>query len=139
MSDYNLNHPFLIWYASLANLNAAEIKGKDLLLDDFGARRFGVGIVTEGKNEGLPVLGIMVKDIDSVMSLKWTSAGIIMGHNKRDWLALSAKDIRDSNAAEIEEVPLRLWIPFLLGFFDGWVNNEPTDIEIRRIKQHQNK
>ena len=108
MSDYNLNHPFLIWYASLANLQSVEIRGKDLLLDDFAARRFGVGIVVDGKNEGLPVLGVAVNDLSSVLSLEWTSAGIILGHNKRDWLALSAKDIRDSNSASME-IPLRLW------------------------------
>ena len=134
MSDYNLHHPFLIWYASLAHLKAAEVKGKDLLLDDFAARRFGVGIVTDGKNEGLPVLGISVKDLNAVMSLNWTSAGIILGHNKRDWLALSAQDIRTEEAAEIDDVPLRLWVPFPVGTFDGWINNQPDQIQIRRIK-----
>ena len=134
MTDYNLSNKFLFWYTALTNLKATEIKGKDIVLDDFAARRFGIGIVVDGADEGLPVLGILSKDIDAVLDIEWTSAGIILGHQKRDWVALSAKDIRDDNAVSIDEVPLRMWIPFPVGAFDGWNSNRPKEIQIRKIK-----
>ena len=125
---------FIGWFAALAKVNAAKIINKDIVLDDFGSRRFALGIVTSGKNVGSPVLGIYYKDVDAVMNIPWQTSGIICGHQGRDWIALSCKDIRVSNSAEMMALPLRIWIPFPIGSLDEWVSKPPKRLEIRKSK-----
>lgn len=125
---------FINWYASLAKLNAAKIINKDMVLDDFASRRFSLGIVNSGKNKGSPVLGIFYKDVSAVTNIPWESAGIICGHQGRDWIALSCKDIRVNNAAETSPIPLRMWVPFSINSMDEWMNNKPKKLELRRSK-----
>ena len=134
MQSINSLDNFIGWYASLAKLKAARIINKDVILDDFGARRFGLGIVAKGKNAGYPVLGVYFKDVDAIMNIPWETAGIICGHQGRDWVALSCKDIRVQNAAEISPIPLRIWIPFAIGSMDEWLTKTPKKLEVRRSK-----
>lgn len=138
MDNITVGHPFLNWFASLAEINAAHIKGRDIILDDFGSRRFAIGVETE-EFAGTPILGVVLEDVKAIQSISWSSAGLISGHESRDWVALSAKDIRPKNPASDDPVSIRLWIPFPVGTLEGWLQSKPKMLNIKKVKNGKNK
>ncbi|NDV52778.1 hypothetical protein [Salipiger sp. PrR003] len=126
-------HPFLIWYAYLHKRRMASLSRKDLHLTDDAASRFAIG-VEEDSSAKTPVLGVGVFDARAIKTIEWASAGIIVGHRNRDWIALAAKDIRPIDSTAPEPVPLRMWIPFPTGLFDAWLKTSPHKLELKRVK-----
>lgn len=125
------SHPFVEWYAALWHCNAISYSGKDILLDDMGAARFGMGV----DEDGTPVLGVLVHDRQGLLSLDWQSAGFIRNHKGRDWVALSCKDARITDAGAEDPVPLRLWIPVPVAVLDTWYESKPKTLRLRLMKK----
>jgi hypothetical protein len=128
---------FLNWYASLMHFNAANKIKNDVILDTLGSKRFVLGAIIEGKKSGTPILGVHYQDINAITSIPWEKVGIICGHQKSDWIALSCSDIRVKDAASPNPVPMRLWIQFPLDSMEPWIKNLPKEIELRRAKNNK--
>ncbi|EPX84000.1 hypothetical protein [Salipiger mucosus] len=126
-------HPFLIWYAYLNKRAMAVIRKRDIFLNDIGAARFAMG-VDEDSDRKTPALGVGVHDSKAIKSIDWSSAGFILGHKNRDWLALAARDIRQVDSVEPDPVPMRLWIPFTTGLFNAWAHKTTDKLELKRVK-----
>ena len=127
-------HPFLIWFAYMKKRRLIEDKGNDLVVNEIGSKRFGLG-VEDAKKSGHPVLGLHIQDADAFQSLKWSSAGIVMGHLGKDWIVIAADDIRQSGSSEPAPVPMRVWIQFPTGSLDGFLKNNSKIIDLKRIKK----
>lgn len=119
-------HPFVVWLAGLLRIDALDMSEKDIFLNVTGGKRFIIGY----EDEGTPVLGVLDKDRDAVMSIKWSAAALIKNVKMRDWLALSCKDIRVELSGAANPVPLRLWIPINQGILTAWEGLKPNRINI---------
>jgi hypothetical protein len=125
------DNPFLLWLLHLNHAGAIDIKSngqsgaKDIFLDVFGSRRFGLGI-----HEQIPYLGYVDTDRDAIESVKWTAAAILYQKQGKDWLALSSADARPDLTVGMNPVPLRLFISISTGRLAAWKELEPTQIAI---------
>ncbi len=133
--DNNLNeHPFLIWFAYMVKRRLIEDRGNDLVVNDIGSKRFGLG-VEDSSSSGHPVLGVNIYDAEAFQGINWKNAGIVIGHLNKDWIVISAKDIRQMDSEEPKPVPLRVWIPFPTGSLDGFHKNKSKILDVKRIKK----
>jgi len=122
-------HPLITWYASLRRLGAASAEGNDVVLGDLGGKRFGVGLAGAD-----PLLCCHEDDAEVIRSVPWTSAAMAFGHKGRDWVALSCKDIRVRDAADMNPVPARLWIPVTVGRLEAWKGSEAKRLRVGIMK-----
>lgn len=123
------DHPLVTWYAALKRADSASVRGSDVVLGDAGGKRFALG-VAEGP---CPLLAYLAEDADVIGSVRWTSAAIIRAHEGRDWLALSAKDVRVKGSGEMNPVPMRLWIPVATGRLDAWAEAGATRLRLQQM------
>jgi hypothetical protein len=133
MSDLSDYHPFIIWCAYLHKRGLADFRKNDVVMNDYGARRFTVGVET-AKDAGLPVIGLNIHDAKVFREFSWNTAGMVMGQKNKDWIAFAAKDVRHRESIEPDPVPLRLWVPYPQGVFDVWLETQPERINIKRVK-----
>lgn len=131
LKNVDSENPFLLWMAALWERRALTRKGKDYLLDEFGGKRFGIGI----DSDGTPVLGVLVEDTDAILSVNWSSAAFIRGHMDKDWIALATKDIRIENSQAEFPIPIRLWIPIPDGVIDAFFQYNKDDHKILRLRK----
>lgn len=118
-------HPFIVWWAGLKRLDAVSLEGKDLILGDAAAKRFAIGV-----NEAIPLLCWLDEDKAALESIAWTSAALAFGLKGRDWIALSATDIRVKGSGGLNPVPARLFIPVSTGRLDAWKDVTPPKIAL---------
>lgn len=115
MPDPTERHPFIDWWAALKRFDAVSLEGKDFILTDLGGKRFALGV-----HQGVPLLCWLKEDDASLGSIHWTSAAFAYGLKDRDWVALSAADIRVKGSSVLNPVPARLFIPVTLGRLSPW-------------------
>lgn len=118
-------HPFLAWWAGLKRLDAISLEGKDFILSDVAAKRFAVGV-----HGGFPLLCWLEQDRQALESMAWTSAALAFGLKGRDWIALSATDVRIKGAASLNPVPARLFVPVSTGRLDAWKDVTPAKLAV---------
>ncbi len=133
MNNSEAHHPFTVWSAYLNKRKLVKIRKSDIIINDYATRRFTLGVET-AKDQGLPVFGLNIYDAVAFQSIQWASAGFVLGHDNKDWIAFAAKDIRPVDSIEPSPVPLRLWIPFPIGIFDTWMETQPSRINIKRVR-----
>lgn len=133
MNNQGAEHQFLTWFAYMEKRGMLEVRGSNFILNEGGARRFGLAAETEN-GQPRPVLGIGVYDAPAFKEITWNSAGIVTGYNFRDWIALFSKDVRPVGSDAPEPISLRIWIPLPIGSLDTFVKSEPQKLELRRIK-----
>lgn len=118
-------HPFVVWWAGLKRLDAITVEGKDFILSDAGAKRFAIGV-----HGDIPLLCWLGEDRAALEAVAWTSAALAFGLKGRDWIALSATDIRVKGAASLNPVPARLFIPVSTGRLDAWKDVTPPKLAV---------
>ena len=126
-------HPFVLWFVYMIKRKYAETRKSDIIVNDIGARRVKLG-VDVNERSGTPVVGFNIHDAAAIKSIDWSSAGMIGGHQNKDWIALSSKDIRPLDSIEPDPVPIRLWFPFPSGSLDTWLLNPPDTVLLKRVK-----
>lgn len=126
-------HPFLLWFVYMKKRNYAETRKSDIIVNDVGARRVKLGVDVNDAS-GDPVIGFNIYDAAAFKGIDWWSAGMIGGHQNRDWIALSSKDIRPVDSVEPDPVPLRVWFPFPTGALDTWLEHPPGKLLMKRVK-----
>lgn len=133
MSSQDSNsHPFLAWYAGLKGLDAVSLEGKDFILSDLGGKRFAVGV-----HKAMPLLCWHPLDREAMESVRWTSAAIAYGLNGRDWVALSALDVRIKGSASLNPVPARLFVPVAAGRLLPWKELSPQRIAVGAMRMEK--
>jgi len=129
-----IEHPLIAWYAALLRAGAVRCEGTDVVLGALGGKRFGISVTD--KNE--PLLCCLEDDREVIESVPWTSAAMIFNHKRSDWVALSCKDARVRGSAEMNPVPLRLWIPVTVGRLDAWKKVPPKSLRVGVMTVNKN-
>jgi hypothetical protein len=111
-------------------LDAAKFEGADMVLGDLGGKRFAIGI----EPDGTPLLCCLDRDKEALSSVSWTSAAMIFNQKDRDFIVLSCKDVRVRGSAEMNAVPVRLWVPLTLGRLDPWKDHKPEKLSLGTMK-----
>jgi hypothetical protein len=132
MSDLE-HHPFIMWFAYMYKKRTVDPRGKDIIVDAIGSKRFGLD-VDKTTSKALPVLCVGIYDVKPINSINWTSAGIIIGQKNKDWVALSCPDVRIQGSQEPKPVPLRLWIQFPTGSLDAFAKNGSDKLYLKSVK-----
>ena len=128
-------YPYRDFVVSLLSVDAANISGQDIILNNYGSSRFALGVELDGPYKGSPVLGVNKFDFPAIKSINWTSAGLICGHNNQDWIALSAKDIRIKGSSEKMPVSTRLWISCPIEALDNFLITKPKQLLLKKAKE----
>lgn len=115
MASEQDEHPFLVWVASLIERGDAAMQDKDVVLSAAAGKEFGLGV-----HEGEPLFCCQEEHAPALESIKWGAAAILYNTNGRDWVVLSAKDVRVKGAASTTPVPVRLFLPIAAGRWDAW-------------------
>jgi hypothetical protein len=124
---FDIDHPFVRWYASFWRLRSARYVSRgqtalgmpsgDIFMGETTSRRFSLGV----DDDNIPVLGVSEADIEAFMSLNWVGGAFLRRVQRRDWVALSCPDARMAGSSSPGAVPIRLWLPVTYGLLDGWV------------------
>jgi hypothetical protein len=125
MSSEQDEHPFLTWVASLVARGEAAMQDKDVVLTAVAGKEFAVGV-----HDGSPLFCCQEEHEEALQSIKWSAAAILYNTNGRDWVVLSAKDVRVKGASSPTPVPVRLFLPIAAGRWDAWREIGPTTIHL---------
>jgi hypothetical protein len=132
--QFDVDSPFLQWYASYWKRNAAHCISKDiggdLIMGPLASRRFSIGL----DDGNMPLLGIADDEAHAVMSIPWSQAAFLRGVQDRDWVVLFCSDSRITGSGTPEPVSLRLWLPTMSGLLDGWLASEPKPTMLKVIE-----
>jgi hypothetical protein len=118
-------HPFLSWVASLVARGEAAMQDKDVVLTAVAGKEFALGV-----HDGDPLFCCQEQHEEALQSIKWGAAAILFNTNGRDWVVLSAKDVRVKGAPSPTPVPVRLFLPIAAGRWDAWRDIGPTTIHL---------
>lgn len=123
MNSEQAEHPFLTWVASLVARGEAAMQDKDIVLTAAAGKEFALGI-----HENEPLFCCQTEHEEALQSIKWSAAAIVYNTNGRDWVVLSAKDVRVKGAAATAPTPVRLFLPIAAGRWDAWKEVDPKNI-----------
>lgn len=132
--QFRIDSPFIQWYAKYFCKKECSYHEQDkenavqisLVFSDLASMRFSVGIDTETSDT---ILGVAQDTQDALTDIKWSKVTFLrrvrakQGDSLvlRDWVVLTAPDIRIEGSGAPDPIILQIWLPATTGLLDAWI------------------